>query len=131
MKTAKIMINLPLQLYEVPDLRQAIGWDRREQDYPVLLERCLFYAGCRSDSGELIAFGYMCGMGLQHGYLEDIIVHPGAQGKGIGRQLVQTLLEQASRQGPEIVTVTFASEHRSFYQKCGFTAGNGGVWRKE
>ena len=125
------MINLPLARHEVPDLRQQIGWDRRDSDYPVLLERCLFYAGSRDDQGQLIAFTYICGMGLQHGYLEDVMVHPSMQGRGFGQQLVQNLLEHAGQKGVEIVTATFATEHRSFYQKCGFTTGNGGVWHKE
>ncbi|ANF95055.1 GNAT family acetyltransferase [Paenibacillus bovis] len=131
MNTPKIIINLPLEPHEVPDLRQHIGWDRRDSDYPVLLERCLFYAGSRDDQGLLIAFAYICGMGLQHGYLEDVMVHPSMQGKGIGQQLVQRLLAYSVQKGVEIVTATFAEEHASFYRKCGFVTGNGGVWRKE
>lgn len=28
-----------------------------------------------NESNKLIAFGYVCRMGLEHGYMEDIIVH--------------------------------------------------------
>ncbi|OWA37512.1 GNAT family N-acetyltransferase [Saccharibacillus sp. O16] len=127
----QVFINLPLKSDEVPRLREAIGWDRRESDYPVLFERCNFWAGARSEQGKLIAFGYIAGMGLQHGYMEDIMVHPDVQGRGIGERLVKKLLEEAQAYGLEIVTLTFADRHASFYERCGFRVGSGGVWVRE
>jgi len=126
----EIIINLPLQPDEVPTLRERVGWEGRHSDYPVLLERCNFWAGLRDDHQELIAFGYIAGMGLQHGYMEDIIVHPDYQRRGIGQALVRTLLQEAERSGLEIVTLTFAAKHASFYQDCGFVPSAGGVWRR-
>lgn len=125
----KMVINLSLTEREVPDLREKVGWDRRDDEYPALLERCNFWAGAKHN-GTLIAFGYICGMGLQHGYMEDIIVHPDYRGEGIGRLLVSTLIQEAERFGLEIVTVTFDGEHAGFYEECGFTKSGGGVWRK-
>jgi len=124
-----IHIDVPIQAHEVPDLREAVGWERREQDYPTLLERCQFYAGARDEYQRLIAFGYISGMGLQHGYLEDILIHPDYRYQQLGTDLVHTLLQQARYNQIEIVTCTFTEEHASFYQKCGFTLGKGGVWR--
>ncbi|SDS13753.1 Acetyltransferase (GNAT) family protein [Paenibacillaceae bacterium GAS479] len=126
----EIIINPKLLEIEVPNLRESAGWERRDGDYPVLFERCNFWAGARDADGKLIAFGYITGMGLQHGYLEDVIVHPDYQKQGIGRKLIATLLEEAERQGLEIVTLTFAAKHLDFYQKCGFTHCSGGIWRK-
>lgn len=74
----KVKINIPMSNNEVPKLRELVGWDRREKDYPTLFKRCNFWAGVRNESNKLIAFGYVCGMGLEHGYMEDIIVHPGS-----------------------------------------------------
>jgi ribosomal protein S18 acetylase RimI-like enzyme len=78
-----VTINLSIENSEVPDLRQSVGWDRRDHEYPVVFKRCNFWAGVR-DGGKLIAFGYIAGMGLQHGYMEDVIVHPKYQRQGIG-----------------------------------------------
>ncbi len=75
----EITVNLPIEDHEVPDLREAVGWGRRDKDYPTLFERCNFWAGSRDENNNLVAFGYVCGMGLEHGYLEDIIVHPNNQ----------------------------------------------------
>jgi ribosomal protein S18 acetylase RimI-like enzyme len=84
-----------------------VGWEGRHSDYPILFERCNFWAGCRDSKNELIAFGYITGMGLQHGYMEDIIVHPQFQKKGLGQALVKKLLKEAERIGLEIVTLTY------------------------
>ncbi|MCM3141257.1 GNAT family N-acetyltransferase [Brevibacillus sp. MER 51] len=94
------------------------------------MERCNYWAGLRDENGTLIAFGYVCGTGLLHGYMEDIIVHPDHQKQGVGVALVKKLLEEAERTGLGIVTVTYASEHTEFYKKGGFTACPGGLWRK-
>lgn len=116
-------------MIEVPELRQLVGWERREEDYPLLFERCNFWAGVRDEKGMLIAFGYICGMGLEHGYLEDIMIHPEYQKQGIGHDLVTELLRESKRFGLEIVTATYAEHHTGFYKACGFEPGFGGVWR--
>jgi predicted N-acetyltransferase YhbS len=70
-------------------------------------------------------------MGLQHGYMEDILVHPDYQKQGIGVELVKELLRESVRFGLEIVTLTYDSKHSNFYQTCGFRPCSGGLWRKK
>ncbi|WP_340025920.1 GNAT family N-acetyltransferase [Paenibacillus sp. FSL K6-1096] len=128
----KVIINLPIEPQEIPVLRELAGWESRQADYPAVFERCNFWAGVREESSmELIAFGYVAGMGLQHGYMEDIVVHPEYQRKGLGQALVKGLLQEAERFGLEIVTLTYDAKHTSFYNGCGFTPCAGGVWRRE
>ncbi|WML48387.1 GNAT family N-acetyltransferase [Neobacillus sp. PS3-34] len=123
----KIDINLPISNHEVPELRELVGWGRRDKDFPALFERCNFWAGARDENDKLIAFGYITGMGLEHGYMEDIIVHPDYQKKGIGVNLVKDLLQEAKRFGLGIITVSYDPENENFYKTSGFTAGLGGV----
>ncbi|MFC0469154.1 GNAT family N-acetyltransferase [Halalkalibacter kiskunsagensis] len=125
----KVIINIPISNNEVPELRELVGWGRRDKDYPTLFERCNFWAGARDENNNLIAFGYVCGMGLEHGYMEDIIVHPEYQGQGIGVELIKELLRESERFGLGIVTVTYEENKTYFYKKCGFTIGSGGVWQ--
>lgn len=127
----EIIINLPIVAEEVPNLRELVGWDGRYSDYPTLFERCNFWAGLRDEENKLIAFGYIAGMGLQHAYMEDIIVHPEFQKKGIGESLVRKLLQEAERVGLEIVTLTYDSKHTSFYTRSGLTPCSGGLWRRK
>ncbi|WP_047980436.1 GNAT family N-acetyltransferase [Ornithinibacillus contaminans] len=127
--TYNVIINLPIANHEVPELRELIGWGRRDNDYPAIFERCNFWAGVRSEDNRLIAFGYVCGMGLEHGYLEDVMVHPDFQGQGIGVTLVKALLSESERFGLGIVTVSFEEENTNFYKTSGFTPSAGGVWQ--
>ncbi|MUK87896.1 GNAT family N-acetyltransferase [Ornithinibacillus sp. L9] len=127
----KVIINMAIANHEVPELRELVGWGRRDQDYPALFERCNFWAGVRNENDRLIAFGYVCGMGLEHGYMEDIMVHPQYQGQGIGVKLVKELLRESKRFGLGIVTVTYDEENTNFYKTSGFTPGFGGVWQSD
>ena len=125
------VINLKISAEEVPLLRESVGWEKRETDYPLLFERCNFWVGTRNEKGMLVGFGYIVGMKLQHGYMEDIIVHPDFRKLGIGVKLVRTLIDEADRRGIEIVTTTYSDKHALFYEKCGFTTCSGGLWRKD
>ncbi|QJD82783.1 GNAT family N-acetyltransferase [Cohnella herbarum] len=131
MNLAEIQINNTIKEYEVPNLRESVGWERRDSDYPLLFERILFWGSLRDEDESLIAFGYITGPGIEHGYLEDVIVHPNNQARGIGKRLVKALLQEAEIRGISIITVTFQEKHRSFYEDCGFTSCSGGVWRRE
>jgi ribosomal protein S18 acetylase RimI-like enzyme len=124
-----VKINMPISNHEVPELRELVGWGRRDKDYPTLFERCNFWAGVRDENDKLIAFGYVCGMGLEHGYMEDIIVHPEYQKQGIGVKLVKELLRESERFGLGIITVSYGPHNTNFYKRCGFTPGSGGVWQ--
>jgi GNAT superfamily N-acetyltransferase len=116
---------------EVPNLREKIGWDRRDSDYPMLFERCNFWCSVRNEDNLLIGFGYICGMGLQHGYMEDIIVHHDYRHQGLGGIIVERLLDEAKKRSIEIVTLTFSKDKETFYQTNGFDMCLGGVWRNE
>jgi GNAT superfamily N-acetyltransferase len=116
---------------EVPNLREKIGWDRRDSDYPMLFERCNFWCSVRNEDNLLIGFGYICGMGLQHGYMEDIIVHHDYRHQGLGGIIVERLLDEAKKRSIEIVTLTFSKDKEKFYQTNGFDMCLGGVWRNE
>ncbi|MFD2412656.1 GNAT family N-acetyltransferase [Paenibacillus rhizoplanae] len=63
--------------------------------------------------------------------MEDIIVHPDYQRRGVGQQLVKELLNESIRRGLTIVTLTYSRKHKEFYEKCGFSSTAAGIWRAE
>jgi N-acetylglutamate synthase-like GNAT family acetyltransferase len=97
----------------------------------MLFERCNFWCSVRNEDNLLIGFGYICGMGLQHGYMEDIIVHHDYRHQGLGGIIVERLLDEAKKRSIEIVTLTFSKDKETFYQTNGFDMCLGGVWRNE
>ena len=126
----KVIINDRIEDHEVPELRAKVGWGPRSYEYPALLERCEFHASIRNEEGRLIGFGYICSMNLEHGYLEDIMIEPEYQRRGLGTKLVKTILNEAKKRGRLIITVTFDKENEAFYKACGFESGLSGtiIW---
>lgn len=91
-----------------------------------MLERCNFYVAIRSPESELIGFGYICGMGLEHGYMEDMI-DPHYQRQGLGSMLVKELLREAKQRNILVISVNFDPENEGFYRNCGFEIGLSGT----
>jgi len=52
------------------------------------------------------------------GHLENLAVLPSAQGRGIGRKLVHTLLSDISGEGPAMISLTTRIPH--YFQAFGF-----------
>jgi len=52
------------------------------------------------------------------GHLDNLAVAPSARGKGIGQQLVQTLLQAVGQEGPAMVSVT--TRIPAFFSPFGF-----------
>jgi GNAT superfamily N-acetyltransferase len=55
-----------------------------------------------------------------HWYLGIMVVHPASQGKRLGSQLLQPILQRASDEGLPCYLVTFTEQAVRFYQKNGF-----------
>jgi ribosomal protein S18 acetylase RimI-like enzyme len=55
-----------------------------------------------------------------HWYLGIMVVHPEAQGQGLGSRLLQPILQQASDEGLPCYLTTFTEQAVRFYQKNGF-----------
>lgn len=81
--------------------------------------------------GEVIGMGRLVGDGAMYWYLQEIIVLPEYQGKGIGRKIVNRLIEyikDASIPGTGVeVGLTAVKGKEPFYEKMGFSCGSSGM----
>lgn len=75
--------------------------------------KCLIY-----ESGKLVAAGRALADGIDCSYICDVAVHPGYQGKGLGRQVVTTLVELSKNHRKIILYAAPGKE--PFYLKLGF-----------
>ena len=77
----------------------------------------------------VIGMGRLVGDGVMYWYLQEIIVLPEFQGKGIGTRIVEYLLDYISNHTNEgtftSVGLTAAEGKSSFYEKFGFKTSNG------
>lgn len=86
---------------------------------------------------ELIGIAMMANYKVISGYkgmIEDVIVSEAHRGKGIGRKLMEVLLQQAEKRKLDDVLL-FSGHHRtaaiSLYKSLGFTLKNSGLYIKK
>ena len=109
------------------DLREAVGWDRADGDYPAALQGYWGTVSGFDDSANLVAWCAILSDGVRHAVLIDVIVHPAWQRRGIGLALVTEAITRIQAHGITIIHVDFVPEHQAFYERCGFQTGLGGI----
>lgn len=114
---------VPPTAEEFVELRAACGWGVVE---PTIAERALaagLVSAVARDCGRLAGFGRVVGDGVLYFYLQDVIVRPEFRGQGVGRLIVEALLDEVLRQAPVGATIGLmaAEGKEGFYEKFGFT----------
>jgi len=75
------------------------------------------------DSGKLVGIMHAISDGVMTAYFQYLLVHPDYQARGIGRTLVNTMLD-AYRNCARKVLISYDKDI-DFYKKCGFSVGAG------
>ena len=114
---------VPPTAEEFVELRAACGWGAVE---PAIAERALaagLLGVVARDGIRLAGFGRVVGDGVLYFYLQDVIVRPEFRGQGVGRLIVEALLDEVLRQAPVGATIGLmaAEGKEGFYEKFGFT----------
>jgi GNAT superfamily N-acetyltransferase len=125
------VINPVVAAPALVELRRAVGWGGLEDDYPAALAGYWATVGGLDAAGELVAWCAILSDGVRHAVLLDVIVHPRCQGRGVGRALVARAIEHIVAHGITIIHVDFLPELTSFYERCGFQVGLGGIYEVE
>lgn len=115
-------------------LKVAAGFiDRPLQQVERALENGLFNVSAVCD-GKVIGMGRIIGDGAMYWYLQEIIVLPEYQGQGIGKSIVNRLLEHirdSSVPGTKIeIGLTAVKGKEPFYEKFGFTVSATGMKKR-
>lgn len=111
---------------EFNTLTEAVGWGKRKEN---IIEEALkntIYSLCVYDEEKLIGYGRIIGDKTIFLYIQDIMVIPEYQGKKIGTEIMNKLLEKINEYkkiNPDIRTYLGASKGKeSFYEKFGFVS---------
>ncbi len=121
------LLNPAISSQALCDLREAVGWDRAEEDYPNALHGYWATVGGFDAANKLVAWCAVLSDGVRHAVLLDVIVSPSFQNKGVGKALVATAIEHIKMHGITIIHVDFEPETTAFYEACGFRVGLGGI----
>lgn len=111
--------NKPVSAKALADLREAVGWNRMEDEYssPRLVS---FYHIAVYEEHNLIAYVDCVSNGVTDAYIQDLAVHPDYQGRGIGTDLMNRMIAYLKEKHIYMISVIFEERLKPFYAKFGF-----------
>ena len=128
MANLSLTLNPIVSSQAICDLREAVGWERQEEDYPAALQGYWATVGGFDATGTLLAWCAVLSDGVRHAVLLDVMVHPSLQRQGIGKALVRKAITHIQEHRISIIHVDFEPETTVFYEHCGFRVGLGGIY---
>lgn len=120
-----------IDLYELEELCDAVGWSRRPlRKVKKAIEHSFLVASMwqvRGNQRRLIGFARATSDHAFNATIWDVVVHPDFQGKGLGKALMKYVLKKLRSE--EISNVTlFADPHvLDFYRSMGFISDPEGI----
>ncbi len=101
------------------DLRESVGWNRMENEYknPLLTS---YYHIAVYEKEALIGYIDCVSNGVTDAYIQDLMVHPDYQGRGIGTNLMKKMIDYLKKKHIYMISVVFEESLKSFYEKFGF-----------
>lgn len=118
--------NNPVPAKAIADLRQAVGWDRMENVYENPSMISYFHiavyddAGAYADAPLLIGYIDTVSNGVTDAYIQDLMVHPDYQGRGIGTELMNCIIAALKERHIYMISVVFEEKLKPFYSRFGF-----------
>lgn len=101
-----------------------VGWGAHDYEVSAKALKNNVYSVSVYDNDKIIGYGRIIGDSLIYLYIHDIMVHPSYQGKGIGKQIMQKLVDKINeirKENPYLRAYLGASlSKEDFYKKCGF-----------
>ena len=97
------------------------GWNQTLDDWRLLLKISAAGYGMEVD-GQLIATATLVGYGQRLGWVGMVLTHPDFRRRGLARELVSRVMEQAKRLAIQTVKLDATDEGRGLYESLGFRA---------
>ena len=113
-----------LTVAEYMRLRNLVGWwEVDENATGKALENSLFSV-VATEHGTIIGFGRIIGDGGLYFYIQDLIIHPEFQAKGLGKILMKELMSYitAKAKSGAFVGLMAAKGLEKYYEQFGFKA---------
>lgn len=113
--------NEKVKVEDITDLRAAVGWPRMEADYRNETISNYYHIACYKNNF-LIGYGEIISNGVTDGYIQDVMVHPGYQGRGIGTEIINRCISFLKKNDIYMISVIYGEEKlKAFYEKFGFS----------
>lgn len=113
-------INPVIPAESIAVLRRSVGWGGMEAELKDPALRDYLRIACY-DGEKLAGFLAVVSNGVTDAYIQDVMVHPDYQGKGIGTELMNRAVARLKADRIYMVSVIYGEESlRPFYEKFGF-----------
>ena len=111
--------NEAVSVKELADLRESIGWNRMENEYknPLLTS---YYHIAVYEKEVLIGYIDCVSNGVTDAYIQDLMVHPDYQRRGVGTELMTIMINYLKQKHIYMISVVFEETLKPFYEKFGF-----------
>ena len=111
--------NEAVSVKELADLRESIGWNRMENEYknPLLTS---YYHIAVYEKEVIIGYIDCVSNGVTDAYIQDLMVHPDYQRRGIGTELMTIMISYLKQKHIYMISVVFEENLKPFYEKFGF-----------
>ena len=111
--------NESVSLEALADLRESVGWNRMEKEYgnPLLIS---FFHIAVYDDDQLVGYIDSVSNGVTDAYIQDLMIRPDHQGKGIGTDLMNRMIGHLKEKHIYIISVVFEESLKPFYDQFGF-----------
>lgn len=105
-------------------LTEAVGWGKSNLEQIELALKNTIYSISVEIDGKIIGMGRIIGDGARVFYIQDVVIHPNYQGRGIGTTIMENLMaffEKFSISDCNImVGLMSAKDKECFYERFGF-----------
>jgi len=101
------------------DLRESVGWNGLEEEYgnPLMTS---YYHIAVYEKDNLIGYIDCVSNGVTDAYIQDLMVHPDYQGKGVGTELMNQMITYLKEKRIYMISVVYEESLKPFYEKFGF-----------
>jgi spermidine synthase len=113
----------PDQITRVIELYRQAGWWAEKSDNPELVRRIITGSHCFlavSDKEGIVGMGRAISDRVSDAYIQDVTVDKVYQGRNIGSNIIQKLIERLEEDGLKWIGLIAENGSQSFYEKLGF-----------
>lgn len=102
------------------NLRKSVGWNEAKTMMSNSQMDNLFNIIC-TEAGKMVGYLAVVSNNVTDAYIQDVMVAPEFQGKGVGTELMNRAISEIKDRGIHMISVIYGEEKlRCFYEKFGF-----------
>ena len=115
--------NNSVKAADLIEVFDSVGWNKEEENIIEAFNNSYYITAYHQDT--LIGFARAISDGNYYTGIYDLIVLPEYQGNGIGRQMMDMLVDKFEG---TYIFLTYTEGNRDFYKKCGFEDIDNSMW---